>query len=370
MNCNDTVTRLNDAKQFLIENPLESKICAARIFDIPRTTLQSSLAQNSASNEVEKRGGHNKILEKHQIKAIYEFIRSLLTYGVQPTHELIFNAIKSLKRSQNADYKGPTKRWFRTWWKSNHLHKIKTKPLPVVRYTAGQVKDVKAWFADYRVVLRELNIKNKRNIINLDEAGFRVCCMKGLEILVPTDVKEYYSISPENRKSITIFENINAAGDYPPPPLLVIQGHDMMSNWFADEMPKGTRIVSSENGFTSDKIAIAYLQHYIENSDAGPESDWKLMLMDNHGSHVTPEFIRLANENRIRPYPLIPHLTHCMQPLDVGVFQPYKHWHDVAIQDAIAEFNVEYTITRFCQDLTKIRDNTFKKSTTEYSICL
>ena len=165
-----------------------------------------------------------------------------------------------------------------------------------------------------------------------------------------------YSISPENRKSITIFENINAAGDYPPPPLLVIQGHDMMSNWFADELPKGTRIVSSENRFTSDKIAIAYLQHYIENSDVGSESDWKLMLMDNHGSHVTPEFIKLANENRIRPYPLIPHLTHCMQPLDVGVFQPYIHWHDVAIQDAIAEFNVEYTITRFCQDLTKIRD--------------
>ena len=77
MNCNDSVTRLNDAKQFLIENPLESKICAARIFDIPRTTLQSSLAQNSASNEVGKRGGHNKILEKHQIKAIHEFARYL-----------------------------------------------------------------------------------------------------------------------------------------------------------------------------------------------------------------------------------------------------------------------------------------------------
>ena len=93
MNCNDAGTRLNNAKQFLIENPLESKICAARIFDIPRNTLQSSLAQNSASNEVEKRGGHNKILEKHQI------IRSLLTYSVQVTHELIFNAIEVLRDS-------------------------------------------------------------------------------------------------------------------------------------------------------------------------------------------------------------------------------------------------------------------------------
>jgi hypothetical protein len=49
------------------------------------------------------------------------------------------------------------------------------------------------------------------------------------------------------------------------------------------------------------------------------------MLMNNHESHMTPEFIALANENHIRPFPLIPHLTHCMQPLDVGVFQSYKH---------------------------------------------
>ena len=87
------------------------------------------------------------------------------------------------------------------------------------------------------------------------------------------------------------------------------------------------------------------------------------MLMDNHGNHCTPEFVLLANQNHIRPYPLIPHLTHCMQPLDVGIFQPYKHWHDMAIKNAFAEFNLKYPLARFCQDLNKIRNNTFKAST-------
>lgn len=35
---------------------------------------------------------------------------------------------------------------------------------------------------------------------------------------------------------------------------------------------------------------------------------------------ITPKFIALANENHIHPYSLIPHLTHCMQTLDVGSF--------------------------------------------------
>ena len=35
----------------------------------------------------------------------------------------------------------------------------------------------------------------------------------------------------------------------------------------------------------------------------------------------------------------------------------------MTIQDALLEFNVEYTLQRFLADLTKIRDNTFKKCT-------
>jgi hypothetical protein len=121
--------------------------------------------------------------------------------------------------------------------------------------------------------------------------------------------------------------------------------------------------VSSDSGFTSDKIAVEYLRHYIQHSDAGFDAEWKLMLMNNHGSHVTPEFIALVNENHIRPFPFIPHLTHCMQPLDVGVFGPYKHWHTKAIVKAVSQSFIEYSLSHFLNDLTKIRNNTFKKDT-------
>ena len=122
-------------------------------------------------------------------------------------------------------------------------------------------------------------------------------------------------------------------------------------------------IVTSEKNFTNNAIEIEFLKHFIKHTNAGPHSEWKLLLMDNHESHETAEFLKLANDNHILPYPLIPHLTHCMQPLDVGVFQPYKHWHDQAIQDSLADLNFEYNIQSFLRDLPTIRANTFKKST-------
>ena len=85
--------------------------------------------------------------------------------------------------------------------------------------------------------------------------------------------------------------------------------------------------------------------------------------MNNHESHETAEFLMLANDNHILSYSLISHLTHCMQSLDVDVFQSYKHWHDRAIQDALAELSFEYDIQSFLHDLPTIQANTFKKTT-------
>jgi hypothetical protein len=59
---------------------------------------------------------------------------------------------------------------------------------------------------------------------------------------------------------------------------------------------------------------------------------------------------------------LIPHLKHCMQSLNEGVFQSYKHWHDQTIQNAVVTSFVEYSLRQFLNDLTKIRNNTFKAS--------
>lgn len=182
----DLNTHIQLAKQFLKENPDEQSVTAARIYDLKPTTLYSQLAREPTGT----RGGQNRILQEHHVRAIHDFIRSLLTYQIQPTHTLVFNAICHLKRAQEPNnFKAPTLRWFRTWWKDSGLHKIKSKPLAIIRITAQQEEDVRRWFRKYTATLKQYKIMRK-NILNFDEAGFRVGCAKGEEILVPLDIHE------------------------------------------------------------------------------------------------------------------------------------------------------------------------------------
>ena len=105
---------------------------------------------------------------------------------------------------------------------------------------------------------------------------------------------------------------INAVDDYSLLSMLIIQDQKIMINWFANELFDETRIISLTNDFTFDKIAMTFLQHYIDHFDFKSDNKWKLMLMNNHDNHITSEFIKLTNENHIRLFSLILHLTHCM----------------------------------------------------------
>jgi hypothetical protein len=52
-----------------------------------------------------------------------------------------------------------------------------------------------------------------------------------------------------------------------------------------------------------------------------------------------------------------------MQPLDIGIFHPYKHWHDIAIKNALAKLDIEYSLISFLRDLKWIQAQTFDKNT-------
>ncbi len=125
---------------------------------------------------------------------------------------MIYHAIVRLKKAHDCDML--SRRWFRKWWKNSNLHKIKTKPIAIERFGAGTTTEIKYWFDKYRDVLKALNIRKRLNIINFDESGFRIECSNDQEIIVFDDIKQFYAVSLENRKSMIIIETIDASDDY------------------------------------------------------------------------------------------------------------------------------------------------------------
>jgi hypothetical protein len=83
---------------------------------------------------------------------------------------------------------------------------------------------VEQWFNrpnSYLDAIAKYQIKDK-NIHNFDETGVRVRCPNGIEVLVLTLVKELYSLSPEDRKSLTIIKDISALNVDKVPPVIIV----------------------------------------------------------------------------------------------------------------------------------------------------
>lgn len=80
--------------------------------------------------------------------------------------------------------------------------------------------------------------------------------------------------------------------------------------------------VSSKNGWTSDEICEAWFDKvFIKTALERRVSDAPIvLLLDGHGSHITPRVRKLAYENKIFLFCLPPKTNHKAQPLDVAIF--------------------------------------------------
>ena len=134
-------------------------------------------------------------------------------------------------------------------------------------------------------MLVEYSVTKGKNILNMDESGVRVGCPLGEDVIVPIDIKELYTASPENRKSVTIIETIMASGKEPLPPFIITPGKHVMENWLSTKLIGKESIDCSPTGYTNNRIVMQYLNHLIKYARAGPNKPWKVLLLDSHESH-------------------------------------------------------------------------------------
>ena len=85
-----------------------------------------------------------------------------------------------------------------------------------------------------------------------------------------------------------------------------------MESCYREKLNAGERVLLSETGYTSDDLALIYLQHFIQHTGVTPGGPFILLLMDNYRCHRTPEFILLAEEYNIILFSFPAHMSHYM----------------------------------------------------------
>ena len=93
------------------------------------------------------------------------------------------------------------------------------------------------------------------------------------------------------------------------------------------EVP-GTQYGFSDSGWMKAKLFDAWFRKQFLRY--APASRPLILVLDGHSSHYCPDTLKLAAENGVIIFTLPPNTTHLTQPLDKGVFGPFKiHWKRV-----------------------------------------
>jgi hypothetical protein len=106
-----------------------------------------------------------------------------------------------------------------------------------------------------------------------------------------------------------------------------------------------------------------WLRHFNKQTNSKRKGKYRMIIFDGHESHLTDEFTYYCWEHNIIPFRLPAHSTHLLQPLDIGVFQPFKHWHQVFLHTEVRYGALEFSKVDFLAAFQKIHNKTFKKKT-------
>lgn len=114
---------------------------------------------------------------------------------------------------------------------------------------------------------------------------------------------------------------------------MIFKGKVAIAGWF-DNLPKDWRFEVSNNGWTTDEIGLRWLQNlFIPSTNSRTRSRFRLLILDGHGSHLTPQFDRICTENDTIPLCMPAHSSHLLQPLDVGCFAVLKRAYGRFVSD-------------------------------------
>ncbi|EED14731.1 pogo transposable element, putative [Talaromyces stipitatus ATCC 10500] len=278
---------------------------AVRIYNVSRTTLQRRLAG------IQYRG----ISSKNGFLTLInvDYLPGHLSYKIWricffPSMAINIHSEVKLRFSRRYNYE-----------------RAKCEDFKIIQEHSDRVRDV---VQEYGIL--------PEDIYNFDETGFAMGLCASAKLITGSDrYGRPYLLQPGNREWVTAIEAVNSTGWALPSYVIFKATTFYQQGWF-ETLPQDWRLDISKNGWTTDDIGIRWLQkHFIPHTTSRTKGRYRMLILDGHGSHLTPQFDQICTENNIIPVCMPPRSSHLLQPLDVSCFAVLKRQYGRLVEQRV-----------------------------------
>jgi DDE superfamily endonuclease/helix-turn-helix, Psq domain/Tc5 transposase DNA-binding domain len=326
--------RITLAVHAIQQGSVKSINAASIAYDVPYSTLYRRV--NGCPARRDTRPASCKLTQTEE-STLVEWVLSMDRRGLAPTTDIVHQMANLLlqKRSQNQANPPPTigQRWV---YNLVRRHKaLKSNFNRKYDYQRAKCEDpalIRPWFQLVRNIIEKYGILDA-DIYNFDETGFQMGVISTAKVITGAERSNRpVSVQPGNREWVTAIDCICADGQSLPP-VIIFEGKMHQSTWYNTELPEDWVIGVSDNGWTDNTLGLTWLKNVFEKHTVHrTKGVYRLLILDGHGSHLTPEFDLFCTEHLIITLCMPPHSSHLLQPCDVSFFAVLKRRYGQQIQ--------------------------------------
>jgi hypothetical protein len=336
---------------------------AAEANGLPPSTVKYRAAGRLPRNEA-----HPGLLSKYQEDQVIKTLKEVEIWGFPLRKDMLRSLVEAVAEFPAGQHE-LGKNWVDRFIKRQNLSAVFSRQLDCQRAFNNDPDICIQWFQFFRQTFLRFHIRH-RNMYNFDEKGVLLGIAKTAKVIL--SAKDYRTRAfrksvkqPGNRDSVSLIEGFCADGTVLPP-FLIWKGKQHQSNWYTSSDSSDTRFgwtyAYSDNGWTDDELGVEYIKAFDRATAVRTgENEYRLLIMDNHSSHVSWKFIEFALSRRIVLLCLPPHSTHQLQPCDVGLFGPLQSAYGKGVDNYCRAGHTGVTKDAFLRLYEDAREKTFTK---------
>lgn len=359
----DKERRIQLALESISNGTAKSITQAAEMFSVAKQTLHDRFRGRKTLKQA--RAGQ-QLLSSLEEEELHAWINELARCHLNPRVNQLGYMAEVILRARGNPLPFGKPAVGATWHKrflARHedLRTILSRGLDHARAVALNRGNLDHWFGTFREICGQYGIQ-PRYIFNMDETGIMMGMGGRSRIVVSKNLPQNYLRQDGDRGWITTIETISGANKALPP-FIIFATRSQQSRhqlrWYPRNLPRDWAFGISENGWTDNELGLEWLKSHFEPLTRPENGEYRLLILDGHSSHTNPEFICFAREKRIILLCFPPHSTHILQPLDVSIFQPLKHYYQREIEYDYRDGFCTVDRQRFIQIYDKIRPQVF-----------